>query len=156
MIEVLRSEPLFTMRLQVAYDRAQTVGAMPIGVRGIYPVDGGTFEGPRLKGRVLPEGADWVLWRSDGVMVIDVRTALQTDDGALISMQYTGYSYTTTPEAGAAFRRREVVPYDQLYVRTTPRFETADPRYLWLNRVIAVANGARTAEGPIYHVFNIL
>jgi hypothetical protein len=119
-------------------------------------VDGGVFEGPRLKGRVLPEGADWVLWRADGVMMIDVRTALRTDDGALISMQYTGLAYTTTPEAGEAFRRREVVPYEQLYVRTTPRFETADPRYLWLNKVIAVANGARTAAGPIYHVFNIL
>jgi hypothetical protein len=143
------------MRLQVAYDRVQPIGALPIGVRGIYPVDGGTFEGARLKGRVLPEGADWVLWRSDDTMIIDVRAALETDDGALISMQYTGVGYTTTAEAGAAFRRREVVAYDQLYVRTTPRFETADPRYAWLNRVVAVANGARTLEGPIYHVFSI-
>jgi hypothetical protein len=156
MIDVLQSEPLFTLRLQVAYDRVQPVGALPIGMRSIFPVDGGTFEGPRLKGEVLASGADWVLWRSDDVMLIDVRTALLTHDGALISMQYTGLAYTKTVEAGEAFRRREVAPYDEIYVRTTPRFETSDPRYLWLNKVIAVANGARTEDGPLYHVFQIL
>jgi hypothetical protein len=87
-------------------------------------------------------------------MLIDVRTALETDDGALISMQNTGLVYTTTPEAGAA-RRGEVVRYDHIYVRTTPRFETADPRYSWLNPVVAVANGSLTADGPIYHIFSI-
>lgn len=155
MIEHLKSEPLFVMRLKVAFDRAQRIGGLAIGGRGIYPVDGGVFEGPRLRGRVLPDGADWVLLRTDDTMLIDVRTSLETDDGALISMQYTGLVYTTTPEAGAAYRRGEVVPYDQIYVRTTPRFETADPRYGWLNRVIAVANGSRKADGPIYHVFSI-
>lgn len=155
MIETLASEPLFVMRLNVAYDRMQQIGAAPGGARAIFPVDGGTFAGPRLRGRVLAEGADWVTWRADGAMVIDVRTALETDDGALISMQYTGLAHAATEAAAQAFRRREVVPYDQIYVRTTPRFETGDPRYDWLNRVVAVANGARTIEGPIYHVFAI-
>jgi uncharacterized protein DUF3237 len=58
-------------------------------------------------------------------MLIDVRYG--AGNGALISMQYTGLVYRPTPEAGAAYRRGNVVPYDQIYVRTTPRFETADP-----------------------------
>ena len=156
MIDELRWEPLFILRLDVAYDRAQRVGVVPSGNRGIFPVDGGTFEGPRLRGTVSPDGADWVTWRSDGAMVIDVRTSLRTDDGAIIAMSYVGLAAGRTPEAGAAFARRELVDYADLYVRTTPRFETADPRYEWLNRVIAVANGARTETGPTYHVFAVL
>ena len=155
MIDQLKSEPLFVMRLNVAYNQTQPIGAVAGGERAIFPVVGGTFEGPRLRGRVLPHGADWVIWRSDGAMVIDVRTALETDDGALISMQYVGLACGTTPESSERFRRREVLPYEDIYVRTTPRFETADPRYEWLNRVIAVANGARTPDGPMYHVFEI-
>src|SRR4051794_6864746 len=97
-------EPLFRMKLDVAYARAQIVGGE--NRRGIFPVDGGTFEGPKMRGRVLGEGADWVSWRQDGTMVIDVRTALETDDGALISMQYEGICYPTSPEATERFARR--------------------------------------------------
>ncbi|WP_293902024.1 DUF3237 domain-containing protein [Phenylobacterium sp.] len=156
MIEELRWAPLFVMRLQVAYDRAQRIGAGPLGTRAIFPVDGGTFEGPRLKGRVLPDGADWVTWRSDGAMLIDVRTALETHDGAVIALTYQGLAVGRTPQATARFNSREGVAYADLYARTTPRFETSDPRYAWLNRVIAVANGSRDQDGPIYHVFEVL
>lgn len=156
MIEELRWEPLFVLRLNVAYDRAQRIGAGPLGARAIFPVDGGAFEGPRLKGRVLPDGADWVTFRSDGAMLIDVRTALETDDGAVIGLTYHGMAVGRTPEATARFGRREEVAYEDLYARTTPRFETSHAKYQWLNRVIAVANGHRTETGPIYHVFQVL
>ena len=59
-------------------------------------------------------------------------------------------------DAMTRFNRREVVADTDIYVRTTPRFETADPRYDWLNRVIAVSNGNRDAQGPFYHVFEVL
>lgn len=156
MIQELKWEPLFVMRLNVAYDRAQRVGQAPGGNRGIFPVDGGTFEGPRLRGEVLPDGADWVTWRSDSAMIIDVRTSLRTHDGAVIAMSYVGLAAGRTPEAMQRFARREPVAYEDLYARTTPRFETSDPRYDWLNRVIAVANGSRDEAGPIYHVFAIV
>ena len=51
----------------------------------MVPITGGTFEGPRLKGKVLP-GADWQIVRPDGVLELEARYALETDDGALISM----------------------------------------------------------------------
>jgi hypothetical protein len=41
------------------------------------------FEGDRLRGKVLPGGADWTLKRPDGVVELDLRITLQTDDGAL-------------------------------------------------------------------------
>jgi hypothetical protein len=154
-VNVLRSELLFSLHLDVAYDRRQTIGAMPLGWRGIYPVNGGSFEGPRLKGKVMPDGADWVIRRSDGATMIDVRLGLMTDDGATIAMAYTGLLCIAEP-ARERFRRGEAVEYGETYIRTTPRFETADARYDWLNRVIAVANGGAPGSSPTYQVFEVL
>jgi hypothetical protein len=147
--------PLFALSLEVAFDRVQRVGAMPTGWRGVYPVDGGSFEGPRLRGRVLPGGGDWVVRRADGATSIDVRLVLETDDGATIAMTYTGL-IVIAAGAQERFRRGEPVDYRETYIRTTPRFETADPRYDWLNRVVAVANGGPPGLSPTYAVFALL
>jgi Protein of unknown function (DUF3237) len=155
-IEVLRWKPLFVMRLKVGYERAYHIGQGPGGGRSMFPVDGGHFEGERLAGTVNPDGADWVQWRSDGAFMIDVRLTMTTNDGAPIAMSYVGIAY-----ADAAimerFKRRENLAFQDIYTRTTPRFETADPRYAWLNRIVSVANGMRTPPpgGPLYHVFEI-
>lgn len=151
----LRSAPLFSLYLDIGFDRLQKVGATPIGWRGIYPVDGGRFEGARLSGTVLPNGADWVTRRSDGVTLLDVRLGLQTHDGATIAMSYPGLFYIVD---GAAKRygAGEPIAYAESYVRTTPRFETSDLRYDWLNRVVAVANGGPRGSSPTYEVFEVL
>jgi hypothetical protein len=154
-MDSLRSERLFSLYLDVAYDRLQKIGAAPLGWRGIYPVNGGRFEGPRLSGVVLPDGADWVIRRSDGATLIDVRICLLTDDGATIAMSYTGL-LCIADGAVDRFRRGQPVAYSETYIRTTPRFETADPRYDWLNRVVAVANGGPPGSSPTYQVFAIL
>lgn len=154
MIDTLNWEPLFELRLDITYERSQRVGAAPAGGRAIVPIEGGSFEGPRLRGRVQPGGADWLQFRSDGAMLIDVRLVLRTDDDAMIAMTYTGIAHAEAATM-EKFRRRELLPFEAVYVRTTPRFETADPRYLWLNKILAVGNGMRTAAGPLYHVFAI-
>ena len=85
MIEELNWEPLFVMKLKVGYDRAQSIGQTAPGTRGVYPVDDGIFEGARLRGTINPGGADWVTVRTDGMMLIDVRLTLLTDDAAVRS-----------------------------------------------------------------------
>lgn len=55
----------------------------PLGARGIANITGGTVEGERVSGKVLPSGADWLIQRGDGVMALDVRALMQTHDGAL-------------------------------------------------------------------------
>ena len=65
-------------------EEAQEIGATPQGNRRIVYVTGGTFEGPKLKGEILPGGGDWVLFRPDGVGQLDVRATARTDDGDLI------------------------------------------------------------------------
>ncbi|MBL6754568.1 MAG: DUF3237 family protein, partial [Pseudomonadales bacterium] len=49
---------------------------------------GGAFSGERLSGSVAPGGADWVVLRDDGTLLIDVRLTLLTDDGAVIYLSY--------------------------------------------------------------------
>jgi len=145
---------LMTMHLTVG--TVLNVGAVPDGTRRIAPVDGGTFEGRRLRGTIVPgSSADWLLLRSDGVLELDLRLSLRTDDGALISMRSFGLRHGP-PEVMAALGRGEAVDVSTYYFRTTPRFETAHPDYLFLNRLIAVATGDRRPEGPAYTIHEVL
>jgi hypothetical protein len=153
-MRALRSEWLFSLYLDIGFDQLQNIGAAPIGWRGIYPVYGGRFEGPRLRGEVLPNGADSVTRRADGVTLLDVRLGLLTHDGATIAMSYTGMFRLAA--AAQRYRQGEPVAYAESYIRTTPRFETGDPRYVWLNDIIGVANGGPPGASPTYEVFAIL
>ena len=144
------------MTMQVKVGTLLNIGAVPHGTRRTAPLAGGTFEGPRLRGTILPESsADWLLLRSDGVLEMDLRFTLRTDDGALISMRSFGLRHGP-PEIIAAIGRGETVDPSTYYFRTMPRFETAHPAYLFLNRLIAVASGDRRPEGPIYTVHEVL
>src|SRR2546426_10470261 len=81
-----RMDSRLLMTLQVAVVGPQKIGAVPHGTRVTAPITSGHFEGPRLRGRVLPGGGDWTLLRGDGVLELDLRLTLETDDGALIHM----------------------------------------------------------------------
>jgi hypothetical protein len=144
------------MTLQVTVAPPQNVGAVPHGTRRTALVSGGHFEGPRLRGTVLPGGsADWTLLRADGVLELDLRATLRTDEGALISLKSFGLRHGP-PEVIAALGRGETVDPTSYYFRTTPRFETSHPAYAFLNGVIAVASGDRRADGPIYTIHEVL
>src|SRR5205809_2568516 len=78
------------MTLQVAVLGVQKIGAVPHGTRVTAPIASGHFEGPRLRGKVLAGGGDWTLLRGDGVLELDLRLTLETDDGALIHMTFDG------------------------------------------------------------------
>ena len=143
------------MTLQAAVAGPQKIGAVPHGTRVTAPITEGRFEGPRLRGRVLPGGGDWTLLRADGVLELDLRVTLETDDGALIHMASFGLRHGP-PEVIAALGRGEKVDPSAYYFRTTPRFETGDPRYAFLNRLVAVSTGDRRATGPIYTIEEIL
>jgi hypothetical protein len=144
------------MTLHVLVLPPQTIGAVPLGTRRIAPLSGGTFEGPRLRGTVLPGGsADWLLLRSDGVLEMDLRVTLHTDDGALISMRSFGLRHGP-PEVIAAIARGDLVDPSTYYFRTAPRFETGHPAYAYLNRIVAIASGDRRPEGPIYTIDEVL
>jgi hypothetical protein len=142
------------MTLEVVIADTRKVGTVPHGTRAIVTISGGRFEGPRLRGRVLPGGGDWTLLRSDGVLELELRLTLEADDGALIHMASFGLRHGP-PEALAALARGEVIDPSSYYFRTTPRFETAHPKYAFLNRLLAVSTGDRRPGGPIYTIFEV-
>lgn len=150
---MLRLEPLFAAEITLA--KPQELGETPLGRRRIISITGGSFSGPRLSGRVLAGGADWQVLRADGVADLDARYTLETRDGALIYVRNRGYRHgpAAVLEKLAA---GEAVDPGLYYMRTTPLFETGDPRYAWLNATICVASGARRAAAVELDVFQVL
>ncbi len=149
----IRTASLFVMRLQVS--GMQPIGATPNGNRRIGLVAGGAFEGARLKGTVLPGGADWIIVRPDGATTLDVRLVMETDDGAAIGMTYRGMRHGPAAVMDRLNRGEPVDP-SEYYFRISVAFETAAAKYDWLNRIIAIGTGRRPPEGPVYDVFEVL
>jgi hypothetical protein len=149
----MKLEPLMTYRAQLR--PPVEVGAGPLGTRTIFDVTGGSFEGSRLRGRILPSGGDWLLVGPDGVGRLDVRAAFETDDGALIYLRYRGV-LELNEKIRNALEGGESTEYGDTYFMTQPVFETGDPRYAWLNSVVAVAEG-RLLPGEVeYRVYRLL
>src|SRR6202162_2768423 len=131
----VRTRPLFVMRLDVR--KLLIVCAPPNGYRRIGVVPGGSFEGERLSGEVLDGGSDWQTVRTDGATTLDVRLVLKTKDEALIGMTYRAIR-SGPPDVVARIEKGEVVDPTSYYFRINPLFETANAKYDWLNRVVAV------------------
>ena len=149
----MNSRPLMTVRIAGA--PSQKLGAVPHGIRSIIPVTGGDFEGPRLRGKVLSGGGDWLLLRDDGVLELDLRITLETDDHALIHMTFQGLRHGP-PDVIAALGRGEAIDPARYYFRTLPRFETSTERYAYLNRIITVGAGEVRSDGAIHRIDEIL
>jgi len=146
----MRLEPLMTYHADLLSPVA--VGAGPYGNRLIVEVAGGSFEGPRLRGKLLTGGGDWLLIDPDGVGHLDVRATFETHDGAMIYVQYYGRLEITDAVMAALGGSGETRFGDQ-YFFSQPRFETGDARYRWLNRVIAVGQGRVLPNRVEYQVF---
>jgi len=149
----IRTAHLFAVSFKVR--EIQNLGKTPLGERRVALVEGGSFEGPKLKGTVLRGGSDWILGRSDGALQLDVRVVLETHDRETIGMTYRGFRHGP-PAVIERLNRGEKVDPSEYYFRTAPFFETTSEKYGWLNRVVAVATGHRLPDGPVYDVFEVL
>jgi hypothetical protein len=118
----------------------EIIGHLPEGLRINFYITGGEVSGPKVFGKVRPVGGDWMLVRRDGIGILDIRTTIETRDGALIYATLGGtfdfgedgferLSQGNQPASGAPFR-------------ASPRFESAHPNYLWLNRLHCLGIGA--------------
>jgi Protein of unknown function (DUF3237) len=131
------------------------VGPGPYGNRLVFEVTGGRAEGKRLRGTLLTGGGDWLLVGPDGWGRLDVRGQVVTDDGAAIYISYYGVLEMNEKVQGATAGEGGT-DYGDQYFRTSPRFETGDPRYAWLNQTVFVAEG-RIRPGPMveYKVYRV-
>ena len=131
------------------------IGAGPFGQRMIFPVTEGVVEGERLNGIIHPGGGEWFLAHADGFGRIDVRFHMTTNDGANIYWQYFGVLELNETVMGAIGTGAGTEFEDQ-YFRTSPRLETGDPRYAWVNQTLFVGKGHALADLLIeYDVYRV-
>jgi|SRR5215471_2341237 len=130
--------PLCTLRIQLK--PPIEVSAGPAGTRLIGELVSVQVKGDRLRGEMLgAAAADWMIVGPGGIGNVDVRVTLQTDDDAVIFVQYDG---RLDASQGLQFPMTAYV---------APRFETGDERYAWLNRIQAVGKGILYEDLSVEH-----
>jgi uncharacterized protein DUF3237 len=123
--------PLVPPRTEFVYEAvveiAPTVplGDSPLGERRIVPITGGVFEGPNIRGKVLPGGADRQLIRKDGVRRLDALYEMQAEDGAILTVRN---QVVIAPGAGGA----------PDYRFSTLEITAPEGPHAWLNRLVFV------------------
>jgi hypothetical protein len=133
---------VFAFELRAQVGPPLVVGQVPAGTRRIVEITGGTFEGPGIKGKVVPGGADWQIIRADGFSELDTRYTLETDKGQTIYVQNAGMRHAP-PDVMKKLLAGQTVDNALVYFRTVPKFETAAPELQWLTRAIFVGLGER-------------
>jgi hypothetical protein len=149
---MLKFDFLFSLSANVG--ELITMGQAPLGQRRVVYIDGGSFEGPGLRGEVLA-GADWQILRSDGVLELDARYAIRDERGGTVQVLSQGYRHGP-PEVMAQLARGEVPDPDSYFFRTVMRFETGADDLAWLNKVIAVATAERKARQVELRAYRLL
>ena len=143
----------FELRAEVA--DPTIIGDVPGGLRRIVNILGGTFQGPKLKGKVMPGGADWQLIRQDGFTEVDARYTLQTEAGDLIYVSNVGMRHAP-PDVMKKLNAGESVDPALIYFRAVPKFETSEPGLQWLMRSVFVATGERYPNGVLIRFWRVL
>ncbi|WP_320076659.1 DUF3237 domain-containing protein [Novosphingobium ovatum] len=144
----------FAFACRLWFTRVNTVPDIPTGgFRSAVYVDRGEFEGPRLKGRAVPNsGGDYAHFRPDDTACFDARYVLEVDDGTLIYMQNKGFLWGRTPGVMDrlrewAFNGGEAVPHAEYYLRAQPTFETSKGKHDWLTKHVFIGVGERKPDG---------
>ena len=156
-----RLEFAFEVRLQ--FTRVQNIPTMPSGAgRGAVYVDSGSFEGPRLRGRAVPNsGGDYALFRPDEVLAFDARYMLEEDDGTLIMLYNRGYLWGRAPDTMKklrdwAFAGGPAVEHGEYYLRSSPTFEVQTGKHDWLMRHVFIGIGQRKPDGNLVRYYTVL
>lgn len=150
----------FLYRIVVDCDPPIEVGLTPGGVKRVIPIVGGRFQGPQMRGIVLPLGADWNTTDlgNRGNRRVDTRYLLETEDGVVISLSTLGFS-RRSEEALSMRESGERVDPSLYYFRQHLFFDAPLGRYEWLNSVVAfgtVMSKFQGGPGVIYDAYVVL
>ncbi|KAF2676584.1 hypothetical protein K458DRAFT_447400 [Lentithecium fluviatile CBS 122367] len=107
------------------------IGSTPLGNRVVIPIISGEFSGPKLSGKIF-SGTIWSLTSPTGINTADAIYVMQTTDGATIMVTEKAH-----------------IPNIDIF------FETASPKYGWLNNVTAFASETPTNGVASINVFAI-
>jgi hypothetical protein len=145
----------FAFQLDISLGPIQELGTVDGMRRRIIPITGGTFAGPRLRGEVLPGGADWQGVRpGDGLTRVSARYWIRASNGDVIGVQNDGIRKAPPAVMRRLMAGEDVAPGDY-YFRTVPLFETGSAAHRWLNETMFVCVGARKPDRAIIRVYEI-
>lgn len=132
----LTIEPLFQMMIDLAQPR--DVGSGELGIRYISNFTGGTLQGTKLQGKVLPDGELWYLVRRDQIAELLLQGTIKTADGATIAFRARAFSRAAPLTTEQLFYAELIDPSDAFF-RGVPFFETNSARNDWLNHAVTIA-----------------
>ena len=118
------------------------VGDGPKGSRVVIDVPSVSLVGDKINASLAThDAADWLTLSEDGQLgALDVRMTLKTDDDAFIYVEYQGRA---NMQSGV--------------IATAPTFQTSHEKYLWLNRIQAVAAGQLDSDGQlVYSLYEVV
>jgi len=142
------------MRIRVLVEPPVGTGPAPAGESRVIPFAGGRFEGEGLSGRLAPGGSDWQRVWANGVLEIDARYMLVTDEGERIEVRSTGIRAAPS-EVLARLAAGESVPRDEYYFRTFIRLGTGAARLAWMNERLFIGVGERRAKDVEITVYQV-
>jgi len=133
---------VFAFELRAQVGAPAEIGVVTHGRRRIVPILGGTVQGPLLKAKVVPGGADWQVIQPDGFSELDTRYTLETEQGQLVYVQNAGIRHAA-PDVMQKLLAGQIVDPKLVYFRTVPKFETSAKGLQHLTRSIFVGIGER-------------
>jgi hypothetical protein len=155
-VQVPSLELAFSVRME--FDEGPRLRFEPSGTsfrRGFVGVKGGTVNGPRLNGRVLPRsGGDWPrLWPS-GLVEFEAHYLLEADDGTPIYVHNRGLAFSSADTMARLEAGAPVAP-DETYCRVTPRFEAPEGPHAWLSRTLFVGVAERHGSSTAFDYYAV-
>lgn len=133
--ERLDPELKFLAAVALHFDRTLSIGETPEGIKLAYQLQG-AIEGPVLNGHFMSCAASLLINR-DGVGLLSAYALVQLADGAMVELEAAGRC--DFGEDG--YRQAVTGDLSSSALGWGPRFLTAHPRYLWLNRVQCLGAG---------------
>ncbi len=118
----------YVMTVNAMIEPLIVMGKTPSGERRVAPIIGGTFEGPSLKGSIMPGGEDWQLVRDDGTMHLDARYWMRAEDGTIIRVHNSVLILLPEKQGEAKLP----------YARSTVKLEAPIGKHDWLNKAVFV------------------
>ncbi|QLG27586.1 DUF3237 domain-containing protein [Halorarum halophilum] len=139
--------------LDIEVEEPIEIGETGDGQRRIIRILDGTVSG-RIEGHVLSGGADYQLFRTERPSELVAKYAFETDDGSRVYVENRGIRFAS-PEDSERLRDGLPVDPDDVYFRSVPEFETADPELSWLTESVFVAAGTRQPKGVKLAVYRV-
>ncbi len=127
-----------------------------MGQRLVVNCTGGSAHGPKINGTVVPPVGDWLIPLGEGLLRLDVRGTIKTDDGEFIFVEYGGV-ISFSKEVFDRLLKGEVITAKEGYFMTAPKFNTSSKKYDWLNHIQAVGKmtSVQAGKNVKYDIFTV-